>query len=165
MRTLIRNQRYRMHPAGFTLLELLIVLAIILVIAGMVVPNLMGSRVQANISATMATIKSLEKAPVGTYAADHDGNYPDGTGQEAWNLMINPAPYRGRTYPPYIEEVPRDAWGNVIQYEWNSKTSSHSKKQGALKPALWSYGPNGQDDGGSGDDINNWVSLDAQANK
>lgn len=55
----------RRDRAGFTLLELLIVLAIILVIAAMVVPNLVGQQQKANIMATEATIKSVEKTPVG----------------------------------------------------------------------------------------------------
>ena len=51
-RSLLLSPAQTLSPAqkrsGFTLLELLIVLAIILVIAGMVVPNLIGSQKTAN---------------------------------------------------------------------------------------------------------------------
>lgn len=142
--------------AGFTLLELLIVLAIILVIAAMVVPNLIGSQQTANEKATLAIIKRIE-GTVGTYAADHDGAYFRGNGAEAWNELMNPAPYKGRRLRPYLEEPPTDAWGNVLQYEWNG--DGHSKKQNALKPAIWSGGPDGQGDGtnAGGIPLNNWT--------
>lgn len=152
----------RRDRAGFTLLELLIVLAIILVIAAMVVPNLVGQQQKANIMATEATIKSVEKTPVGAWAADHDGAYLKATGAEAWEQMMNPQPYKGRKLPAYIGELPLDAWGNVLNYEWNG--DGHSKRQNAIKPALWSNGPDGQDNGGEGDDINNWTTF-ANTNK
>ena len=149
--------------AGFTLLELLIVLAIILVIAAMVVPNLIGQQQGAMEKTTMATIKSIEKNPVGIWAADHDGTYFKGNGNDAWQAMMNPPPYKGRKLRPLISEPPTDAWGHVLQYEWNG--DGHSKKQGALSPAVWSIGANGQDEGGSGDDINNWTSMVADGTK
>jgi len=152
----------RQDRGGFTLLELLIVLAIILVIAAMVVPNLVGQQQKANIMATEATIKSVEKTPVGAWAADHDGTYLKASGQEAWDQMMNPQPYKGRKLPPYMGELPTDAWGNVLHYEWNG--DGHSKKANALKPAVWSSGPDQQDNGGEGDDINNWTSI-ANTNK
>ena len=64
--SLNRGVNRRSRRAGFTLLELLIVLAIIVVIAAMVVPNLIGSQQKANEDVTLATIKSIEKSPVGT---------------------------------------------------------------------------------------------------
>jgi len=149
--------------SGFTLLELLIVLAIILVIAAMVVPNLIGSQQKANEDATLITIKNIEKTPVGTWAADHDGTYLKGGGQEVWQQMMNPGNYKGRKLRPYIEEPPTDAWGQILQYEWNG--DGHSKKQNALKPALWSIGANGQDEGGEGDDIASWRSMAAGNNQ
>jgi general secretion pathway protein G len=145
--------------SGFTLLELLIVLAIILVIAAMVVPNLIGSQQKANEDATLITIKNIEKAPVGTWAADHDGSYLKGSGNEVWQQMMNPGTYKGRKLRPYIEEPPLDAWGQVLNYEWTG--DGHSKKQNALKPAIWSIGANGQDEGGEGDDIASWRSMAA----
>ena len=148
---------------GFTLLELLIVLAIILVIAAMVVPNLIGQQQGAMEKTTQAVIKNIEKNPVGSWAADHDGTYFKGNGNDAWQAMMNPGTYKGRKLRPLISEPPLDAWGQVLQYEWTG--DGHSKKQGALVPAVWSIGANGQDEGGSGDDINNWTSMAAEGTK
>jgi len=149
--------------AGFTLLELLIVLAIILVIAAMVVPNLIGQQQGAMEKTTKATIETIKKNPVGSWAAEHDGTYFKGNGNEAWQAMINPGTYKGRKLRPLIEEPPLDAWGQVLQYEWTG--DGHSKKQGALTPAIWSIGANGQDEGGSGDDLNSWTSMAADGTK
>jgi len=163
MRKYSINQSAVVTRSGFTLLELLIVLAIILVIAAMVVPNLVGQQQGAMEKTTMATIKSIEKNPVGIWAADHDGTYFKGNANEAWQAMMNPPAYKGRKLRPLISEPPTDAWGHVLQYEWTG--DGHSKKQGALSPAVWSIGANGQDEGGSGDDINNWTSMAAGTTK
>ena len=153
-----RRQRTHDHRSrsGFTLLEMLIVLGIILVIAAMVVPNLVGAQQGANEKATMATIKQTESLTK-QYAVDHDGAFFTGSGKDAWQAFIQPEPYRGRTIRPYYEEAPVDAWGNALFYEWDGK--GHSKTTNALKPAVWSSGADGKDDGGSGDDINNWTSA------
>ncbi len=150
--------------SGFTLLELLIVLAIILVIAAMVVPNLIGQQQGAMEKATLTTIKRVE-GTVGAWAADHDGTYFQGNGADVWTAMMQPEPYKGRKIRPYFEqgEPPLDAWGNPLQYEWTG--DGHSKKQGALKPALWSMGADGQDEGGDGDDINSWTPATAASGK
>lgn len=53
--------------AGFSLIELLIVVAIILVIAAIAVPNLMRSKIYANESSAVASVRSINTAQV-TYA-------------------------------------------------------------------------------------------------
>lgn len=144
--------------AGFTLLELLIVLAIILVIAAMVMPGLITQQGDAMIDATDAKITAVGAHPVGTWAAKHDGTFFKGNDTAAWAAMMNPPPYKGRKLKPLIEEPPTDAWGQVLKYEWNG--DGHSKGANganALKPAIWSIGANGQDEGGGGDDVNNWT--------
>ncbi|MCA9036996.1 MAG: type II secretion system protein GspG [Planctomycetaceae bacterium] len=145
--------------SAFTLLELLIVLAIILVIAAMVVPNLVTSQGEAMIKVAKANIKSLEDVAK-RYAVDHDASYYIGSGQDAWNEFMAPQPYRDRQLKPYFEDIPLDPWGNLYGYEWDG--TGHSKVSNAAKPAIWSFGPNKQDDGGSGDDINNWTTSAAQ---
>ena len=47
---------------GFSLIELLIVVAIILVIAAIAIPNLMTARLRANESAAVATLRSINTA-------------------------------------------------------------------------------------------------------
>ena len=63
--------------AGFTLMEILIVLAILAVIIGLVLPNLIGAQKGANLKAAKVAIRSVEQA-VEMYAADHEGEFPAG---------------------------------------------------------------------------------------
>ncbi|WP_299464069.1 type II secretion system protein GspG [uncultured Gimesia sp.] len=142
------KEQSKQKRRGFTLLEMLIVLGIILVIAAMVVPNLLGSQKKANIKATRASIHNLEQA-FKLYAAENNGEYPQG-GQEQIQVLLEPASNDGKVADPFIESMPLDAWGQVFQYEYpNNKSKS-------TKPAIWSSGPNQQDENGSGDDVNNW---------
>src|SRR5579872_2201509 len=50
--------------AGFSLIELLIVVAIILVIAAMAIPNLLKARMSANESSAVGSIKAINSAEV-----------------------------------------------------------------------------------------------------
>ncbi|MCH9655447.1 MAG: type II secretion system protein GspG [Planctomycetes bacterium] len=144
----IKPQPKQKKRHGFTLLEMLIVLGIILVIAAMVVPNLLGSQKKANIKATSASIHNLEQA-FKLYAADNNGEYPQG-GQEQIQLLLSETDADGKAIDPFLESIPLDAWGQTFQYEYpNNKAKS-------TKPAIWSLGPNQQDENGSGDDVNNW---------
>ncbi len=58
---------------GFSLIELLIVVAIILIIAAIAIPNLLKARVAANESAAAATVRTLGTAEV-SYLTKH-GNF------------------------------------------------------------------------------------------
>jgi type IV pilus assembly protein PilA len=54
---------------GFSLIELLIVVAIILIIAAIAIPNLMRARMAANDSSAAASIRSINTAEVGYFSA------------------------------------------------------------------------------------------------
>jgi type IV pilus assembly protein PilA len=67
---LMKNNR------GFSLLELLIVVAIILIIATIAIPSLLRSRQAANESAAVSDLRTINTAEV-TYLSSAGGNYGD----------------------------------------------------------------------------------------
>jgi len=127
------NQSFA-RESGFTLIEILVVMAIIGMLAIMVAPNIFNQQAGAQIDAALSQISSLEAA-LDTYRLDV-GEYPDSleglreniSGRAAWN-----GPYLRR-------DVPLDPWGNEYVYDADGREFT-----------LSSYGPDGEQ-GGEGDD-------------
>ncbi len=137
--------------AAFTLIEVLLVLAIIGVIAALAVPNFLGKQQEALVKATQAKIKGLEQVAQ-MYAVDNDGVYPQGNTETVMAMLMNPGNDKnGRPRKPYLDEVPTDAWGNPLNYD--SNVGGNRQTPGG-KPAIWSAGPNKTD--GDEDDVTNW---------
>src|SRR5579872_5502027 len=59
---------------GFSLIELLIVVAIILIIAAIAIPNLMRSRIAANQASAVGSLRTFNTAEV-TYASTYNSGY------------------------------------------------------------------------------------------
>lgn len=137
---------------GFTLMEVLIVLAILGVLAAMVVPRLIGTQSVAMEQATSVSIEGIESA-LKLYAVAHMGRYPEG-GQEVLEDLTLPwtDEMTGRERPPYLDTIPLDAWQQPFFYEYPT-----GKLPNNNKPAIWSAGDDGKNDEGGGDDINNWA--------
>lgn len=133
--------------AGFTLMEVLLVLLILGVIAAMVVPQMLGHAKHANVQATQGSIKSLENA-LDIYNL-HMGDYPS-TAEGLVALLNSPnndTKWRG----PYLQnssKLPVDAWGQPFQYSWPGQNNRD-------KPDIWSPGADKQD--GTADDVTNWL--------
>ena len=133
IRQKFENQSFA-EERGFTLIEILVVMAIIGMLAIMVAPNIFNQQAGAQIDAALSQISSLEAA-LDTYRLDV-GEYPDSleglreniSGRAAWN-----GPYLRR-------DVPLDPWGNEYVYGSNGREFT-----------LSSYGPDGEQ-GGEGDD-------------
>ncbi len=134
---------HRRH--GFTLTEVLLVLAILGVIAAMVIPNLIGQQKVALVRQTKVNISGFEQIAK-QYAVAHDGDFPTDV-----NQMLNPGQGAdGKPMAAFAEKLPKDAWNQPLNYQYpNSKSNVD-------KPAIWSSGPNKQNEDGGGDDINNW---------
>lgn len=60
---------------GFTLVEIMIVVAIIALLAAIAIPNLLRAKVTANESNAQAMLRTLSTAAE-TYASANNGNYP-----------------------------------------------------------------------------------------
>jgi general secretion pathway protein G len=141
---------------GFTLLEMLVVLVIIGLLAGLVGPQLLGRVDTSKVTAADTQIRML-KASVETFRLDV-GRFP--TEEEGLNVLISPPQdekvarkWRG----PYLsEDLPLDPWSNPYQY----------KPVTGLKLALYSYGADGQPGGeGIDADIGFLPASDAPANR
>jgi general secretion pathway protein G len=68
-------------------------------------------------------------------------------------LLIQPTDTQGKPLPAYIEKIPTDAWGAALNYEYENTKAETTVD----KPAIWSNGPDGKNDNGSNDDLNNWT--------
>jgi len=135
--------------SGFTLMEVLLVLAILGVIAAMVVPGLMGRQRQANIDATKLSIKGLEGA-LKLYAVDHGDEFP--TSAQGLDILLQSPGNDPKWKGPYLESgsVPLDAWGNPFQYSYPGPNHPNGDK-----PDISSSGPDKTPN--TDDDINNWT--------
>ena len=145
---MVKHNSQKLTPSrrrGFTLTEVLLVLAILGVIAAMVVPNLLARQQDALKKTTKSNIKTLENIAT-QYAIAHDGEMP-----RDLNALLTPGQDKdGKSIAPFVEKVPKDAWNQPLFFEFPNS------KGGGDKPAIWSSGPNKQNEEGSGDDINNW---------
>ena len=79
---------------GFTLVEIMIVVAIIALLAAIAIPNLLRARLVANEAAAQATLKTMSTANE-TYAAANNGNYA--TSEDDLSTNSTPA-YLNREY-------------------------------------------------------------------
>ena len=83
---------------GFTLVEIMIVVAIIALLAAIAIPNLLRARITANESAAAATLRTVSTA-LETYAAGSNGLYTPagGAADDAYLRSVTP-PYLNKAY-------------------------------------------------------------------
>jgi general secretion pathway protein G len=115
-----QNSKRRTTPngeSGFTLLEMMIVLVIIAVIAGLVTVNVMGRPDEARATTTKSNITSINAA-LKMYRLDN-GTYPT-TEQGLKALVERPtaAPVPGSwAQGGYLSAPPLDAWQKPYEYQ------------------------------------------------
>jgi general secretion pathway protein G len=101
------------RPAGFTLLELLVVVVIIGLLAGYVAPRYFSQVGKSEIQVAKAQIQSLEKA-LDQYRLDMR-RYP--TAEEGLQALVAPPPNEKAWGGPYLKKsLPSDPWGRPYVY-------------------------------------------------
>ncbi len=144
-------RRFRNSEKGFTLIELMVVIAILSMLAILVVPKIVGHSDDAKITDAQVQIRNLETA-LKMYKLDN-GDYPT-TEQGLQALLTMPAtPPTPKKYREggYLESknIPTDPWGNDYIYLSPGEHGDYD---------LYSFGPDGAR-GGEGKkaaDIESW---------
>jgi len=143
-----RRKRYRGgQPGGFTLIEVLLVLVILVTLGAIAVPIFTGVGEDANKKAAKAQIQLFESAIDMFHFSTKQ--YPT-----ALDELINPpsnATTAKRWTGPYLKENEGlvDPWDNPYKFDAKGKKNPNGYD-------VWSLGPDGQN--GTEDDIGNWVS-------
>ena len=111
----MQRQVRRAVQAGFTLIELMVVLVIIGVLAALIVPNVLDRADDARATAARTDVNNLMQA-LKLYKLDNQ-RYP--TGEQGLQALIA-KPTAGPVPPnwkPYLEKLPNDPWGRPYQYQ------------------------------------------------
>lgn len=125
--------KQQQRQSGFTLIEILVVMAIIAMLAVMVAPNIFQQQAGAQRDAALGQMASLETS-IQTYFLDMQ-EYPDSLAD-----LVDNESGSARWNGPYIRRIPADPWGNEYVYDSDGRNYT-----------LMSYGPDGEQ-GGEGDD-------------
>ena len=139
---------------AFTLLEILVVLAIIGLLAGLAITNIDKLFGGAQISTAQLFVRETMKTALTSYRIAL-GDYPS-TADGLQALITRPATKGERWFGPYITDtkIPVDPWGEPYQYAYPGKRNKSGYD-------LWSKGPDKQD--GTDDDLGNWDTAAAVA--
>ncbi|MBL7215013.1 MAG: type II secretion system major pseudopilin GspG [Phycisphaerae bacterium] len=134
------NKNTRTRKA-FTLVELMAVLLIVALLAGLAAKSFMGQTEKAKVITTKATLKVLHGA-VNMFKLD-TGRYPN-EDMGLLELVEEPTDVEGWNSEGYLEstDIPRDAWKNDFIYMLNPESG---------KPfVIISYGADGKEGGEEG---------------
>ena len=136
----------RRAQAGFTLIELMVVLVIIGVLAALIVPNVLDRADDARATAARTDVNNLMQA-LKLYRLDNQ-RYPNAE-QGLQALVAKPtAGVIPPNWKPYLEKLPNDPWGRPYQY-------LNPGVKGEID--IMSFGADGQPGGeGKNADVGSW---------
>jgi len=110
-----KKRRHRFMMAGFTLLELLVVIVIIGMLASYVGPKYFAQIGKSEVTAAKAQLDSLAKA-LDTFRLDV-GRFP--TAEEGLQVLMNrPESLPGWNGPYLTKGIPQDPWRHTYIYQF-----------------------------------------------
>ena len=122
--------RKKKFLTGFTLIELMIVMAVIAILVGIILPNIKGMQQEAQISRAKGELRTLQTA-VESYYIHSSNTYPPTTTTLC-------ASYLNSATPRIVEDPAYDPFGDSATEEYNYIRSSDGNYY-----AIWSEGPAG----------------------
>ena len=147
-RTHAATVRRSASRGGFTLIEVLLAIAIVVALGAVVGVALLGTRDQADIDNTKIQLNNIESA-IDFFELDYRRVPNEEEGLEVlWNKEVLDPDADADKWKKYLTEaLPTDPWGN----EWGYRGEDPEYGE---KFDLWSNGPDGEED--TEDDIVAW---------
>ena len=124
------------QQAGFTLIEIMVVVVIIGILAALVVPKVMGRPEQAKVTVARGDLKAIASA-LEMYRLDNR-RYPET--QQGLEALVQRPPSGADNWNPegYLGRLPVDPWGKPYLYLAPGSKGAYD---------LWSYGADGREGG------------------
>jgi general secretion pathway protein G len=138
------RRRTQGRASGFTMLEVLIAIALLAAVMTLLIVNLEKILGGGNKEVARIFVNETMNTPLMTYRV-HMGSYSS-TEEGIAALRVKPDEEAANWQGPYIDKEPKDPWGRPYQYAYPGENNTDSYD-------LWSWGPDGQE---SEDDIGNW---------
>ena len=134
------------RQAGFTLIEIMVVVVILGILAAIVAPNVISRIDDAAITRAKQDIRGIESA-LKLYYMDNSRYPSTNLGLEA--LVEQPNDQSVRNWRgPYLDKLPRDPWNNPYRYLYPGQHGEFD---------VFTYGADGQPGGeGINAEIGNW---------
>lgn len=109
----MKKQAQRAAQRGLTLIEIMVVVAILGLLAAMIVPNVIGQGEQARVDLAKSNMASIASA-LDMFRL-HNSRYP--TTEEGLRALVE-RPSNARSWPEggYLSRIPEDPWGNPYVY-------------------------------------------------
>ena len=95
------------NPRGFTMIEIMVVVAIMGILAALIIPNVVGQDDKARVTAVKSDMRALASS-LDLYKLDNF-SYP--TTEQGLEALVN-KPEGARNWPPggYLKSIPKDPW-------------------------------------------------------
>ncbi|WP_082787264.1 type II secretion system major pseudopilin GspG [Psychrobacter sp. P11G5] len=147
-RARVRHRQVGFSQSGFTLIEIMVVIVILAILAGLVVPKVVGQSDKARVKTTETALSTVSNT-LDMYKVDNSRYPTTAQGLEA----LSTPPAEAKNYPEggYIKGgYPTDGWENELQYV--------SPGSEGRPYDLFSLGADGQQ-GGEGQDADIYAKL------